>query len=111
MKTLLILTIAVLLSGCAGSRGYSAMFEQSGNLRFAEPDSTSHDYKFYIKAAWDFEVNTEKQEDRILLIRGYLGATCKDVKIVEEQFLPAGGTSFGVKLGTYISKVKCLNPA
>lgn len=106
-----LITLAIALTGCAGTKGYSTFLEQNGNLRVAEPDSDLYDYKFYIKAILDFEVNTEKQEDRLLLIRGYLGATCKDVKITEEQFLPAGGMSVGVKLGTWVSKVKCLKPA
>ena len=84
------------------------MLEQGGSLRISEPDSASHDYRFHIKALVDFGVDTRKEADRIILIRGYLQETCKDVRIVEEQFLPAGGTALGVRLGTYISKVKCL---
>jgi hypothetical protein len=110
MKSLLFVSITVvLLAGCAGSRTYSIMWEQGGSLRVAEPDGPSHDYKFYIKAGRDFGVNTQNIEDRMLMIRGYLDETCKDVQIVGEQFLPAGGTAIGdLKLGTYVSKVKCL---
>jgi len=83
--------------------------ERFGSLQMTGPDSPSHDYKFYIKAGRDFGLNTQNKEDRLLLIRGYLDGTCKDVEIVDEQFLPTGGTAiFDLKLGTYESKVKCL---
>ncbi len=98
------------ISGCAGSRAYSEMWEQAGSLRVAEPDSPSHQYKFYIKAGRDFGLNTQNVEDRLLMIRGYLKGACKDVSIVDEQFLPSGGTAIGdLKLGTYVSRVRCIH--
>lgn len=85
------------------------MWEQAGSLRVAEPDSSSHDYKFYIKAGRDFDINTQNKADRLLMYNAYLEGTCKSVEIIEEQFLPAGGTALGdLKLGTYVSKVKCI---
>lgn len=87
---------------------YSSMWESNGALRVAEPDSSNHDYKFYIRAATDFGVNTENKNDRLMLVRGYLKEACNDVEIVDEQFLPSGGTGIGgLKRGTYVSKVKC----
>ena len=75
----------------------------------AEPDSQTHQYKFYIKAGRDFGVNTQNPDDRLLMIRGYLEGTCSNAEIVDEQFLPAGGTALGgLKLGTYVSRARCV---
>jgi hypothetical protein len=108
-KLISVLMFVALFAGCAGSRSYSKIWEQGGSLRIAEPDSPSHDYKFYIQAGRDFGVNTQDRNDRVLMIKGYLDETCSDVIIVEEQFLPSGGTALGdLKLGTFVSKVKCI---
>lgn len=103
--------IAVLcgsLAGCAGTQAYSRVIESGGGLRVAEPDNSSYDYKFYVKAFTDFGVDTSKQEDRLKLIAGYLKKSCSNVHIIGEQFLPAGGETVGEpNPGTYVEHVKC----
>ena len=54
----------------------------------AEPDSSSHDYKFYLQAVRDFGFSAQDKPDRLMVYREYLEGACKDVEIVEEQFCP-----------------------
>jgi hypothetical protein len=98
------------LSGCAGTQGYSRILAGAGALTVTEPDSPTHDYKFHLRSTVDFDLNTNEAADRYKVIRAYLEEECKDISIVDDKFLPTGGTGIaGLKLGTYVIKVKCIH--
>jgi hypothetical protein len=102
MKFIKILILALLLNGCVTQ---SRMWEAHGALRISEPDSETHDYRFYIRTAYDFGINTFEREGRETLIKNYLSEICKNASIVDESFIQAGINGFG----TYLVRVKCVS--
>lgn len=108
-RVALIAILAVGVCGCAGSKRYSESWASYGSLQMVEPDNPDHDYKFYVKPLVDFGVNASVPADRAMLIRAYLEEQCRDIRVVDDQFLPSGGAYLtGVKKGVYIVRVKCL---
>lgn len=109
MKILGLTFILIFLSGCAGSKIQAQLWEKDGALRISEPDNSSHDYKFYVKTAIDFGLNTKIKADRLSLIQSRLEGACKSINLVDEIFLPTQIKANADSEGTYVMKIKCIN--
>jgi len=97
----------ILLNGCAGTRTQARMLTGDGTIRIEPSDDPAYNYKFSIKTVWDAGMDTNRQEDRLTLIRNLVGDDCDTPKIVDEQFLRLASGPMGGERGIWVSKVKC----
>jgi hypothetical protein len=108
MKIPILITLTLLLSGCAGSRIEAFGWESRGALRVSEPDSNLYNYKIYLKALRDVGFDSSIKSDRLQIISSYLDTSCKNPEIIDEIFLPTGSALIGnYKTGIFVCKVKC----
>lgn len=102
------LSLAISLSGCAGTQSHLRLLERDGTIRTDIADDKTYDYKVLIENRFDIGWDGGNREDRIRTVNLMFQDNCKEVDIIDETPINKGQYLTGSDTVTWVMKVKCI---